>query len=54
MDSWDKFKETSLPEKKNSIVISICLELVMETTSTLAPFGDNLELQIWENTMTYT
>ena len=41
-------------EKKNSIVISKCLELVMETTSTLALFGENLELEIWENTTTYT
>ena len=40
--------------KKNSIVISTCLELVMETTSTLAGFGENLELEIWENTTTYT
>ena len=37
-----------------SIAISICLELVMETTSTLASFGENLELEIWENTTTYT
>ena len=54
MDSWDKFKETSLPRKKNAIVISTCLELVMETTSTLAGFGENLELEIWENTTIYT
>ena len=41
-------------EKKNSIVISTCLELVMETASTLALFDENLELEIWENTTTYT
>ena len=48
MDCWDKFKETSLPRR------SLRLELVMETTSMLAPFGENLELEIWENTTTYT
>ena len=26
----------------------------METTSTLAGFGENLDLEIWENTTTYT
>ena len=41
-------------EKKNFIVISTCLELVTKTTSTLALFGENLELEIWENTTTYT
>ena len=54
MDSWDRFEETSLPSIERSIVISTCLELVMETTSMLAPFGENLELEIWENTTTYT
>ena len=37
-----------------SIVISKCLELVMETMSMLAEFGENLELEIWENTMICT
>ena len=41
-------------KKKNSIVISACLELAMETTSMVAGFGENLELEIWENTTTYT
>ena len=40
--------------KKKFIVISTCLELVMETMSMLALFGENLELEIWENTTTYT
>ena len=39
---------------RDSIVISTCLELVMETSSMPALFGENLELEIWENTMTYT
>ena len=34
-----------------SIVISTCLELVIQTTSMPAPFGKNLELERWENTM---
>ena len=54
MDSWDKFEETSLPNIENSIAISTCLELTMKTTSTPAPFGENLELEIWENTTIYT
>ena len=37
-----------------SIVISTCLELVIQTMSTPAPFGENLELEIWKNTMIYT
>ena len=39
---------------RDSIAISTCLELAMETKSMLALFGENLELEIWENTMTYT
>ena len=43
MDSWKKFRETSLPSEKKSIVISTCLELVMETTvSTVANWGISL------------
>ena len=37
-----------------SIVISTCLELVIQTMSMPALFGENLELEIWENTTTYT
>ena len=37
-----------------SIVISTCQELVIQTTSMPAPFGENLQLGIWENTTTYT
>ena len=37
-----------------SMVISTCLELMIQTTSMPAPFGENLELEIWENTMIYT
>ena len=53
MDSWDKFKETSLPsiEKFHS---NLNMSGVMKTTSTPAPFGENLELEIWENTTIYT
>ena len=54
MDSWDRFEETKLPSIENFITTSTCLELAMKTTSTLAPFGENLELEIWENTTTYT
>ena len=50
MDSWNKFKETSLPSIENFTVISTCLK----TTSTPAPFGENLELELWENTTIYT
>ena len=54
MDSWGKFKETSLPSIKHSIAISTCLELVIQPMSTPALFGKNLELGIWENTTIYT
>ena len=37
-----------------SIVISTCLELAIQTMSMPAPLGENLELEIWENTTTYT
>ena len=37
-----------------SIVILTCLELVIQTMSMPALFGENLKLGIWENTMTYT
>ena len=39
---------------RGSIAISTCLELAMETTSMPALFGENLELEIWESTTTYT
>ena len=54
MDSWDRFKERVYLVSNVSIVISTCLELVIQTMSTPAPFGENLELEIWENTTTYT
>ena len=37
-----------------SIVISTCLELAIQTMSTPAPIGENLELEISENTTIYT
>ena len=37
-----------------SIVISTCLELAIQTTSTPALFGENLELEILENSTIYT
>ena len=37
-----------------SIVISTCLELAIQTMSMPAPFSENLELEIWENTTIYT
>ena len=54
MDSWDKFKETSLPSIEKFYSNPTYLELVMKTMSMLAGFGENLELEIWKNTTTYT
>ena len=53
MDSWDKFKETSLPSIEK-FYSNLNMSGVMKTTSTPAPFGENLELEIWENTTIYT
>ena len=54
MDSWHKFKETSLPGKKFYSNLNMSGVSDGDTTSTLAGFGENLELEIWENTTTYT
>ena len=53
LDSWINSKKQVYLVSNISIIISTCLELAIQTTSMPAPFGENLELEIWENTMIY-
>ena len=54
MDNWDRFEETSLP-RIEKFYSNLNMSGVSDvTTNTLAGFGKNLELEIWENTTTYT
>ena len=55
MDSWDKFKETSLPNIEkfySNLNMSGVSDANYEHACKV--FRENLELEIWVNTMIYT